>query len=70
MNTKRLQSLRKVLENNGLQALLVTKRENVFYLSGFRGEGVLLIALDGEGYLITDPRFTQEADEEIKTFKT
>jgi len=68
MNKKRLGSLRSALRKNSLDALLVTKKENVFYLSGFQGQGVLLIAPSRDNYLITDTRFAQEASEKCTGF--
>ena len=69
MNRKRLNTLKRVLRKKGLGTALITKKENVFYLSGFRGDGSLLITPAGNNYLITDSRFTQEALEGAGNFK-
>lgn len=45
----------------GGQAVLVTKPENVYYLSGFTGEDSWLIIAGRRRILVTDSRFTEEA---------
>lgn len=59
----RLNKIRKAMQENGWQGFLVSKPENVFYLSGFTGEGVLLIG-ETEMVILTDPRFTEQAEME------
>lgn len=68
--TKRLAALRKRLKASGLDAIFVSKIENVFYFSGFSGEGALLISADGDNHLITDSRFTEQASGKLPGFKT
>lgn len=69
MNQKRLNLLRNKLTDNDLDALLVTKKENVFYLTGFHGEGVLLITSKNNHHLLTDSRFAEEASLKHNEFK-
>ncbi len=47
-----------------ISAFLITNHKNVFYLSGFTGEGILL-STPTAGYLITDSRYTNQAEQEI-----
>jgi len=61
MNQKRLNLLHNKLIDNELDALLVTKKENVFYLTDFYGEGILLITSKNKHHLLTDSRFAEEA---------
>ncbi len=52
---------RKLLEDANLDALLVTNKENRFYLSGFTGsDGVLLLTAD-QVMLFIDSRYTEQA---------
>lgn len=47
-----------------MEGFIVTKPENRFYLSGFSGtDGMLFITLD-RLFLLTDPRYTEQAREE------
>lgn len=56
--------LRRLLRRQAVDALLVTDRINVTYLTGFTGEdSFLLIWADGQ-VLLTDARFTEQAEEE------
>ncbi len=45
-------------------AFLVTNQKNIFYLTGFTGEGILLSTPE-QNYLITDSRYTEQANREI-----
>ncbi len=66
MNKKRLHSLQGTLKKNNLDGFLVKDKRNVFYLSGFRGEGLLFVPRGGRPRLITDARFTGEARDTLK----
>lgn len=46
-----------------LPAFLVTNPKNIFYLTEFTGEGILLATLE-KNYLITDSRYTEQAKQE------
>ncbi len=64
----RLVKLRGLMERFNLDALLVTKPENRRYVSGFTGEGMLLIAPGGT-YLVTDGRYKTQAGLEAPEWK-
>lgn len=72
----RLATLQTRLRRKKLDALLVTEPHNRRYLSGYTatdngiGEtaGVLLIPAQGEPYLLTDSRFSLQAEEEARGF--
>ena len=49
------------------EAFFVTSSENVFYLSGFSGEGMLLLSLD-RAVLITDFRYIEDAQKRAEGF--
>jgi len=60
----RLDRLRRQFYNHHLEALLVAKPENRFYLSGFTGSaGWLLITMD-KAWLVTDFRYAEQASSE------
>ncbi len=46
-------------------AFLVTNSKNIFYLSQFNGEGILLLTTE-KNYLITDSRYTEQANQEAR----
>ena len=49
-------------KNSDIEVFLVTKKENIFYLTGFRGSfGYLLVLKTGESFLITDSRYAEVA---------
>ena len=74
--SKRLERFRKIMEEQQLDAFLVAVPENRCYLSGFEAEdllltessGCLLITLE-EQYLLTDPRYEEEAKREAPGFR-
>ncbi|MBO8159228.1 MAG: aminopeptidase P family protein [Thermosyntropha sp.] len=57
------------MKNKGIDAFLVNKPENIYYLSGFTGgvDGKLLI-LDDEQYVITDTRYEEQVKNEAPDF--
>ena len=48
-----------------LDGFLVSKQENIFYLSGFTGEDALLLMLRDKGVLFIDARFQEQAEKEL-----
>ncbi|MDR3570519.1 MAG: Xaa-Pro peptidase family protein [Syntrophobacteraceae bacterium] len=76
VHSKRLERFRKLMEAQELDAFLVSVPENRCYLSGFEAEDLLLTESSGrllitptEQYLLTDPRYAQEATKEASGFK-
>jgi len=64
-----LAKLRRSLETEGLDAILITRPENERYLSGFTGgEGALLITQQ-EALLLTDFRYFEQVAEEAPDFE-
>ncbi len=70
MNTElfsdRRRAIRAFLRGEGLDALLITKPENWYYLTGFTGESGALVVSRSGSTLITDGRFTTQARTEAK----
>ena len=60
----RLTRTRAEMRERGLAALLVTKRENVCYLSGFTSEDAALLVTDDSQCLLTDFRYLLQAAQE------
>ncbi len=55
-------------ENKKIEGFLVTNLKNVYYLTGFDGEGLALIT-NKDNYLLTDSRYTEQAEKESPDFK-
>ena len=56
-------------ENKEIEWLLVINLKNLNYLSGFNGEGFALIGTGGKNYLLTDSRFTEQAQKESPDYE-
>src|SRR5262245_45740857 len=61
---RRRESLRRLLADKSLAALVVTDERNVTYLTGFTGDSSYLILTHERELLITDGRYTQQLAEE------
>lgn len=61
----RINSLRKFMQEDGLDAVLVSKDENVRYFSDFTGDSTVLLITGTDGYLITDGRYIEQAQQQI-----
>lgn len=62
---QRLEKLRRVMQEKEVAAFLVTKAENIFYLSGFTGgSDARLLVSDQESIILTDGRYLEQAQEE------
>ncbi|MFH0964817.1 MAG: Xaa-Pro peptidase family protein [Planctomycetota bacterium] len=57
-------ALARKLSRGGVSSYLTTDRAEVYYLSGFTGEDSALIAAGGDGVLVTDRRFEEQAQKE------
>ncbi|MBU4603032.1 Xaa-Pro peptidase family protein [bacterium] len=56
-------------EDKEIEGFLVTNLKNLNYLTGFDGEGFALIGTNGKNYLLTDLRYTEQAQKESPDFK-
>lgn len=67
---KKLDTIRKWMNEDGLEGLVVGKGTDIRYLTGFTGEaGVAVLVITAqEGYFITDNRFTNQAAMEVEGF--
>lgn len=66
---KRLKALRSLLNESGLDALLVTDIKNIRYLSGFTGSSAYIVLTAERAWFLTDSRYTVQAGEEVTGFK-
>ena len=57
----RIARLRALLTEKIVDAVLITKEENVHYFSGFRGDSTVLLVTHERLLLITDSRYTEQA---------
>lgn len=64
----RLARLRKRLDEKNLDAAIVSKNENVRYLSGFCGDSATLVVAKKTAALVTDSRYTEQAEKEAAGF--
>jgi len=71
MIKKRLKTLRKKIfkDDKEVEGFLITNLKNIFYLSNFNGEGIVLITNSDENYLFTDSRFTEQAQKDSPDYK-
>lgn len=68
MKRERLDALRKCMEENRLDGLVVTKYVNLHYFSGFRGDDTTLVVTKDHALLITDSRYVEQAEAEAPLF--
>lgn len=69
MNGTRLAAVRQKLVEQGLDALMVTHPENRAYLTGFTGDSGVVVITGTENLLVTDFRYTEQAEAEAPLFK-
>lgn len=61
----RLGRLREGIDDAGCDALLVTKQENLRYLTGFTGSAGMLLVAPTSALLVTDGRYRDQAAEQV-----
>ncbi len=60
--------LREYLEKNQLDAFFIQKTPNIRYISGFKGEDSALLVTLTHQYILTDPRYTEQASIEVPDY--
>ena len=65
----RLSKLRKLMVQKGMDAVLVTKRENYMYLSGFTGTSAYLVITQDSAVLMTDFRYIEQAAKQAPMYE-
>jgi Xaa-Pro aminopeptidase len=62
----RLDRLRDAFEEAGCDGLLVTKLENIRYLTGFSGSAAMLLVTRDGALLTTDGRYAEQSEEQVR----
>ena len=62
----RLNKVRKVLQSEDIDSMVVSNIKNVRYISGFTGDEGMAVITEKAAYLIVDGRFTEQAKVESK----
>jgi len=66
---KRIRAIRRELDKKKIRCLIVTKPANVTYITGFLGEDSWAAVAGGRVYLLTDSRYTEQAQKECPSCK-
>ena len=61
----RLNYLRKIMDDEGLDGFLITSRQNTFYFTNFTGSTSEMSCNQEKAYLIVDFRYTIQAKEQV-----
>lgn len=62
------EQLVQVIDKKDLQVLILTDGYNIHHLSGYRGHTGMLVAFQGEQYILTDSRYTEHVELEAPEF--
>ncbi|RTQ92889.1 M24 family metallopeptidase [Lysinibacillus telephonicus] len=65
----KLEKLRKALEENNLDGLLITNEYNRRYITGFTGSAGVAIVTKEDAVFITDFRYTEQAKKQVQNFR-
>lgn len=65
----RLNKLRQYLKENKLESILISAYENYRYFAGFTGSNAYLVITENDLILITDQRYTEQAQQQSPEFK-
>lgn len=66
---KRVEKLRLLMKEKEYPGFLVSRPENIYYLSGFTGSTALLFITQDEAFIVTDFRYIQQAEKEASYFQ-
>ncbi|HEC03193.1 MAG TPA: hypothetical protein ENI81_06605, partial [Phycisphaerales bacterium] len=66
---KRIRAIRRRLSKKRISCLVVTKPANVTYVTGFMGEDSWAVVAGSRVYLLTDSRYTEQAQQECPSCK-
>lgn len=63
---KRLRAVRRELDKKKIRRLIITRPANVTYATGFSGDDSWAVVAGGRVYLLTDSRYTEQAEKEYR----
>ncbi|EIW01265.1 M24 family metallopeptidase [Thermoanaerobacter siderophilus] len=66
---KRLQNLRELMKEKDIEAFVIYKFVNVTYITGFTGDDSVALVTHNKAIFITDGRYTEQAQKEVKDFE-
>ena len=66
MDRTRIEQLQPIMQERGIEALLVTRREDIRYLTGFTGSAASLVVAQDRACLITDFRYKLQVRRETR----
>ena len=66
---KRQNALRTVLDNEGLDGILITNLTNIRYICGFTGSAASCLVTPEGKYFISDGRYIEQSKEQVKGFE-
>lgn len=66
--TKNIDKLRAYMEQNKIDAYFIQKQPNIRYISGFEGEDSAILVTLQDQYILTDPRYTEQAAIEVPDY--
>lgn len=69
VHSARIEKLRNKMKSEYIEAVLIEKKENIFYFSGFSGTAGYLLITQDKQFLITDFRYVQQALSQAPVFK-
>lgn len=69
MFKKRIEKLRGLMNENGIDAVLLVGDYNRNYLSGFTGNESFSVITENKAFFITDSRFTEQAKHQVKDYE-
>lgn len=69
MVEQRLERLREILDEKGLDGVVITQPENRRYLSGFTGSAGVLVITQERAWLITDFRYFEQVKQQSPAFE-
>ncbi len=64
-----IDKLKKILDDNSLDGCILTDGYNNDYLTGYKGHTGMVLILGKERFVLTDSRYTEQAENEAKDFK-
>lgn len=65
---KRLDGLYSIIKDKGLTGVILTDGYNIDYLSGYKGHTGMVLILEGDKFILTDSRYTEQAEKEAGDF--